>query len=704
MKQIPLLASLLLVFIASNVACQAEPVRAQGLSIELIAENETIVPGEPFTVGLSYKIDPKWHTFWINPGQAGEATEMEWNLPEGFKVSALKYPTPHTFTASGSIGVGYENSAVLLAEIIPPDDLEIGSSVKIAGNAKWQVCADFCTQGDADLSLELVVAESAKASANGLAITTAKAELAKSVDWPISAEIDLEAKTAVFSIEHGGKITATEGLQFFNSQYVPYASMVDFNTPITFELAGDVLKISASVSKSYKGEVPEFIEGMLVSESGFADDLGHSIWLTNDPNAASSAAPQSAAAPVGAPEEHSFWKVLIYAFIGGLILNIMPCVFPVISLKVLSFVQQGGEDRRKVAMHGFVFAAGILVFFWIVLAVLLGVRSVFGVTAGGWGTQFQDPLFVTLMAFLILVIALNLFGVFEIGGGLTGVGGKLTESSGYAGSFWSGALAVVLATPCTAPFMGSAIAYALNAPVISAFAVFTMMGIGMSSLYVILSVIPGLINRLPKPGMWMVKFKQFMGFPMIAVVLWLVFIAVHLLDTTGIALFFVGLTLLSIGTWWFGSFNTPINGARARIIAKVATVALLGGGVWAAVASANYPKPHKFQNVEAEIAQLQSEGKHVFVDFTALWCAQCQTNKIAMHSEEVEAAFKENNVTFLEVDWTTKDPEILRVLQKYGAEGIPFYLQFDADSTKPPTVLPAALTNGVILEYLEKLK
>ena len=225
----------------------------------------------------------------------------------------------------------------------------------------------------------------------------------------------------------------------------------------------------------------------------------------------------------------------------------------------------------------------------------------------------------------------------------------------------------------------------------------------MASPYVILSLIPALINRLPKPGEWMVKFKQFMGFPMIAVVLWLVWIAAHQLDTAGLAWFFVGLTLLAIGAWWFGSFNTPINGAKARTVAKVATVALLGSGIWAAVTAADYPKEAANRDVEAEIAALQAQGQKVFVDFTALWCAQCQANKIAMHSEEVEAAYKENNVAFLKVDWTSRDPEILRVIQKYQGEGVPFYLLFDDDSSKQPLLLPERLTNEIIIENIGKL-
>ena len=382
---------------------------------------------------------------------------------EGFKVSPLKYPTPHTFEAAGSIGIGYEGETILLIEVVPPESLEIGSTVALAGTAQWQVCSTFCRQGEAELSLELPVAEEAKPSSNSIAIASYKAKIPKFTGFDIAGDIDLEAKTAVFTIQHGGAVTSTEGLQFFSSQYVPYASMVDYTKPINFELEGDALKISASTNEDYSGDVPEFIEGILVSEGGFGEGLPNSLWLSNMPQADTAAAPAAAPEPT-TERKLNFWAALLSAFIGGLILNIMPCVFPVISLKVLSFVQQGGEDRRKVAMHGLIFALGILVFFWIVVAILLGVRAAFGATAGGWGTQFQNPLFVMLMAFLLLVIALNLFGVFEIGAGMTTVGGKLTSSGGYAGSFWSGALAVILATPCTAPFMGYAIFYALNAP------------------------------------------------------------------------------------------------------------------------------------------------------------------------------------------------------------------------------------------------
>lgn len=686
------------------------PVRDGAVEIELIAEVESIEPGKPFTVGLKFEIDPTWHIYWINPGGPGFPPKVAWTLPEGFVAGPLEFPTPHHFFAAGSEGYGYEGHAVLLAEITPPASLKPGKKVTLAGKAEWLACADACVPGSAELSLELQTAAAAAAGPQAGLIAETRQQLPTPVDWNISAEIDMDAKTARYFIDHGGAVKSIDGLYFFPAGYANYASLTDPNELAKFTLEGEKLTVDCVVNKYYSGDPPEWPEAVLTSETGFGGDLGKSVWISNAPKPDPLAVTTPAAADPagdtdagGAKSDLTFWTALLFAFIGGLILNVMPCVFPVISLKILGFVQQAGEDRRKIAIHGFAFAAGVLIFFWLVVGILLGVRSALGTSAVAWGSQFQSPIFVMIMGFVILLIALNLFGVFEIGMGLTSVGGKLSSSTGYAGSFWSGSLAVILATPCTAPFMGGAVAYALNAPIAATFTVFTVMGLGMASPYILLSLSPGLINALPKPGAWMEKFKQFMGFPMIAVVFFLVWVAAHQLDTTGLGWFFVGLTLLSLGMWWFGSFATPMQGATTRIVARAAAVVFVSLGVWTTFKASTYPAPAKIQDVEAVIAKSQAEGKKVFVDFTAAWCLICQSNKAAMHSEAVETAFKEQNVEFLEVDWTSKDPEILKVLQKYGAEGVPLYLIFDSDPSKEPIKLPNTLTKGIILDSLDKL-
>ncbi len=321
-----------------------------------------------------------------------------------------------------------------------------------------------------------------------------------------------------------------------------------------------------------------------------------------------------------------------------------------------------------------------------------------GEGAEGWGYWLQKPFLVMLLSGLMLGIALNLFGVFEIGTGLSGVGGGLLQREGLAGSYFSGALATILGTPCTAPFMGSAIAYALGQPAIVTLLVFTFLGLGMASPYLILSSNPALMKRLPRPGAWMETFKQAMAFPMLAVLGALTWVLAHQVTENGLLLAFVAYLALALGAWWFGRFDRPGHGMRVRWVARGAGVVLVLFALWTMASGAGREKPLESIDVEARVAELQGEGKRVFVDFTAAWCATCQANKAAMHADTVERAFEQEGVAFLEVDWTRRDPAILRVLQKYGREGVPLYLLFPAEVGGEPIVLPNVLTEGIILD------
>lgn len=321
-------------------------------------------------------------------------------------------------------------------------------------------------------------------------------------------------------------------------------------------------------------------------------------------------------------------------------------------------------------------------------------------SGAGWGSWLQKPLVVITLAILMFLIGLNLLGVFEIGTGLTGAGGGLRHIEGPAGSFLSGGLATIVATPCTAPFMGSALFYALGQPPVVTLLIFTFLGLGMATPYLVLSRSPQWIERLPKPGAWMETLKQGFAFPMFAVVIWLVWVLSFQVNQNGVFAALAALLLVAVAAWWFGRFATPVARKSVRLAAQAGPALLAGVALFVANQAADHPLPVKAQNVEARIQELQAQGKGVFVDFTAAWCLTCQANKVAMHSERVKAAFAARGVEFLEVDWTQKDPEIHRVLQKYGSEGVPLYLLF-ADSKQPePKVLPNLLTEEVILAAL----
>ena len=395
--------------------------------------------------------------------------------------------------------------------------------------------------------------------------------------------------------------------------------------------------------------------------------------------------------------------ILLAAFLGGMILNVMPCVFPVISLKVLSFVGQAGEDRKKVFAHALSFTLGVLVFFWILTTGLLIVRASVGEV--GWGEQLQQPAFVIGLIFVMILVALNLFGVFEVGTSLTGVGGSLTSKEGYGGSFWSGALAVLLATPCTAPLMAPAITFALSQPAPFTIMVFTSLGLGMAAPYFLFAIFPKLLEVLPAPGAWMETFKQFMGFPMLVVAVWLIGVLSRQLDVAGLQWSLAAVVLLALACWILGRYTGFDKAGSTRSKGRIAAALVFALSVSMAYqASGKRATPSQIQ-IQDVIAAKQAEGKNVFVDFTAEWCVTCKVNeRTTVKTKKTQAFFEKNNIELVFADWTNQDPAITKLLKEHGRAGVPLYVMYSEDPDKEPIALPDGLiTFGHIEKAFEKL-
>ena len=396
--------------------------------------------------------------------------------------------------------------------------------------------------------------------------------------------------------------------------------------------------------------------------------------------------------------------ILLAAFLGGMILNVMPCVFPVISLKVLSFVGQAGEDRKKVFAHALSFTLGVLVFFWILTTGLLIVRASVGEV--GWGEQLQQPAFVIGLIFVMILVALNLFGVFEVGTSLTGVGGGLTSKKGYGGSFWSGALAVLLATPCTAPLMAPAITFALSQSAPFTITVFTALGLGMAAPYFLFAIFPKLLDVLPAPGAWMETFKQFMGFPMLVVAVWLIGVLSKQLNVSGLQWSLAAVVLLALAGWILGRYTGFDKPGSTRLKGRIAAalVFLLSVGM-AYEASGSRAEPSQVE-IQDVIARKQAEGKNVFVDFTAEWCVTCKVNeRTTIKTDKTRKFFDENNIELVFADWTNQDPAITKLLKEHGRAGVPLYVMYPADPDKDSIALPDGLiTFGHIEDAFEKLE
>jgi thiol:disulfide interchange protein DsbD len=693
---------------------QSTPVRDKNVEARLISSHGTIKAGEPFTIGLQFNIDPTWHTYWINPGETGIPTSLKLALPAGFTAGELQFPVPKKFITDYGFdvreaGYGYETSVVHTMTITPPSDLKPGESITLTGQSAFLMCDPHtCIPGKADLSITLQTGTASVTAPEKGVIDFFTNKLPKTVEAPLA--VSLEGENVVLKTTvPAGTLPVGAKLHFYPLQNLVLDAFAD----ATVTVAGDAITISGTKHESLTTAPAEFA-GLIVAETG----TGSSGFLVSTSGAAATpatsatteeTAPESGTEAVATSEELPFGGgilgIVLAAFLGGIILNVMPCVFPVISLKVMSFVGLAGEDKRKVLAHSLVFALGILVFFWILTIAMLVLRSVGGEDIG-WGVQLRYPGFVIGLIFVMVIVALSLFGVFEIGASMTAVGGDLANKSGYAGSFWSGALAVLLATPCTAPLMAPAIGFALAAPAPLMFLVFTSLGLGLAAPYFIFAIFPKLLDHLPAPGAWMETFKQLMGFPMLAVVVWLTGVLSKQLDVAGLQWALTAVLFVAIAGWIIGRFAGYDRSTAARNKARVAAalVFLLSIGIaWEATAKKVTPSTIDIAEV---IAGHRAEGKHVFVDFTAEWCITCKVNKrVAINTAAVQEAFKANNVEFVTADWTNEDPSITKVLAEFGRSGVPFYLLYPADTSKPPLRFgDGILTAGNILEAIEKLK
>ena len=693
---------------------QSTPVRDKNVEARLVASVSTIQPGVPFTLGLQFTIDRTWHTYWANPGDTGIPTSLNLTLPEGFTAGPLQFPVPKKFITDYGFGVkeagfGYETSVIHPMTITPPATLTPGQKITLSGKAGWLMCdPNTCVPGKADLSIALEVGAAAAPSPEATAIASAVSRLPQPVTTPMKVALEggnvvLTATLPAGSIPEGAKL-AFHPLK--NQVLDPFADPAITVTGETVTISGPKHESLTASPADFAGvlavEVPGKKTGFDLSTSGVAaTDPGTS---TADPDKTPETTSPSTATPEELPFGGGLFGVLLAAFLGGIILNVMPCVFPVISLKVMSFVGQAGEDRKKVFAHSATFALGILVFFWALTIMMLVIKSASGGEVG-WGAQLQFPGVVIGLIVIMVLVAMSLFGVFEIGASMTAVGGDLANKSGYAGSFWSGALAVLLATPCTAPLMAPAIGFALaqSAPIM--FLVFTTLGLGLAAPYFLFAIFPKLLDVLPAPGAWMETFKQFMGFPMLAVVVWLSGVLSKQLDTAGLQWALASVLLVALSGWILGRFTGFERPAPARMKGRLTAllVFLLALGVaWEATAKR---PPANTIDIADVIAKHRAEGKHVFVDFTAEWCVTCKVNKrVAINTEAVQNAFRDHNVAFVTADWTNEDPSITKLLAEFGRAGVPFYLLYPSDAGKEPIRFgDGILTQGAILEAIGKL-
>jgi len=679
------------------------PVRKGAVTTELVSAQASIQPGSTFFVALKLNHDEHWHSYWINPG-TGYPTSLQWKLPAGFTAGPILWPTPQVVQdRRGHItGNGYVGQVFLFVQLTAPPDLKPGESVTLRAKAEWLMCEDVCMPGMADLELTLPVSAEKPAPNMSIArlFNNAFGNLPKPIaGWTVTAT-RADGKFTVRVTPAAGDTFRPEEIHLFDT-----AGLVDYAAAqtVTEDQGSFVLTVNAA------SETPADatrLAGVLVARNGWSPMWGSKGAIfdvaLNAPAPGSVSGAQPAALSPQPAATSSLAATLFFAFLGGLILNLMPCVFPVLGIKVLGFVNQSGSDRGKVIAHGLVFTLGVLLSFWVLVALLLALRV--GGESIGWGFQLQDARFVFVLAAIMLALAMNLSGVFEIGLSATGVGGKLQMQSGYTGSFFTGILATVVATPCSGPFLGSALGASLTLGTAGTFALFTSIALGLALPYLLLSVFPAAVKFLPRPGAWMETFKQLMSFAIYATVGWLLWVLAGQVREPDNALLLVvfGLVLVAMAAWVYGRFAR----ASGRVLAVVLAVAGLGLG-WpkdaepAPAPGAGYRVTWEHWSPEA-VAAARTAGRTVYVDFTARWCATCQTNKAAVFtSGDVLAELAKRNVLLLKADWTNKDPTITAELAKWNRSAVPFNLIY-APGRAEPVILPELLTAGRVLEALAK--
>lgn len=650
------------------------------LTVDLVAEPTPIVSGKTVTLALRLIPVSGWHIYWKNPGDSGLPPSVTWKLPAGWTVGPLQFPFPEKILLPPLVSYGYEQETLLLTTFTIPDYEKIPSSFPIEADVEWLVCKETCLPGKAHLNLTLSTEPKPNIDLQGLFDDVRK-------DLPISLpHIPISAKTEGSDLQ----LIVEPKTQVGSLIFFPEGDFLDEYKPSKTELLASG-KLQLTLHLKEKGKLPPAIQGVLVAENPW-DTSGHralaiSVALQS-PSTSTSRLPLT----------------LLFAFLGGLILNVMPCVFPILSLKALHLVQISSESRSAARREGIAFSFGVLLSL-LALAGLLIILRASGQSLG-WGFQLQSPPVVWLLLALLLALSLNLLGVFEFQSLLGGLAAK-KKSQGWAGAFASGLLAVAVASPCTAPFMGVALAAAFALPPHTTLLIFSFLAFGFALPVLLFSFFPALLSFLPKPGAWMNTFKKILSIPMFAAVLWLAWVAYRLSGSSALWPLFVGGVNLAAGLFIYGRSQRifpPPAGLRWGGLALVLLASVIPATALKTSSSELVSHhPDRLPWSEEEVARQLSQGRTVFIDFTAAWCLTCQVNeRVTLSHPDVQAAFRSNNIAFLVADWTRRDPAITAALQKYGREGVPTYVLLRSNPDSTPQLLPEIITPSIVLEALRR--
>ena len=686
------------------------PVKAQHLTAELVSLGPAIAPGGTQEVGLVLTIEENWHVYWINAGDSGEPPHIEWTLPQGISAGAMQFPIPERLPLGPLMDFGYEDEVAFPVTLTAAPTTKSGPA-HLDAQITWLVCAQVCIPGKAHLGLDLTVQPGAPQIAQEPQVG-ALAEAMTLIPKPLPPG----AKFSVRGDKQQFELTLADGKREKDAEFYPFdkdpTDLIANAADQKIEPQRDGIRVYVKRSPDLAA-LPASLHGIVKLSDSVAYDVSAPVVPVDNVLAGRPAG--------GSASDITALGAIGLAFLGGIILNLMPCVFPVLFLKGLALVQSSSQERGHLRRHGLVYALGILVSFWIIVAVLLVVRA--EGSHAGWGFQLQSPVFLALLASFMFFFALSLAGQFDIGLSLTSVGGSLAQKQGYAGSFFTGVLATVVATPCTAPLMGAAIGFALAQPAGVTFAVFTALALGLAVPYVLLSFQPAWTRILPKPGAWMEVLKQFTSLFLFGTAIWLAWVYGQVAGGGGaggvdqLAWLLACFLVLAIAGWALGRWPAKWASGIAAVVLIVLGLAIplsqerAAAKDRAAEASAAPPstvaatspevpwQPYSEQALNAA----RTAGHPVFIDFTAAWCLSCQFNeRTVLKSAEIENALRKGNVVTMKADWTNSDPAITEKLASIGRAGVPTYVVYPATAGSAADVLPEVLSKNLVLAAIQR--
>ncbi len=690
--RIVFLLSLTFPFIAPNTAQASDETY---VSIRLLPSQTTAKGGDTITVGIEHTMADGWHTYWKNPGDSGTAARVEWSGLDGIVKSDFTWPIPHRMPMGPLVNFGFEEKAVLLQDLTLPGTLPKGP-ITLTAKVDVLVCKDICIPESHTATLTLNGGQYPAADA----VEDARAKLPIDMGW--ETEISEERGNLIVRVntDTPSAFSNLKSVALYPEEW----GLIDNTATTSAKLDGSILTLTHKRGDRPLADVP--VSKLIISYDA--------------PTGATKAVRVSTMEGSGGVFDSSgkgeplLITMLLFALLGGVILNLMPCVFPVLSMKALSLVHLKDEENAVARRHGLAYAAGIIVCFVVIAGILIALKAT-GAQIG-WGFQLQNPIVILGLTYLFFVLGLNLSGFFDINISLAHAGDSLTRKQGLEGSFFTGVLASLVATPCTAPFMAAALGYALTQPAIISLLIFVFLGLGLALPYLVLSFVPATRHWLPRPGLWMEQFRQFLSFPMFLAACWLLWVLSQQINHMGQFAAILGMLSIAFSIWTYKT--RPKNHAGKIIFLILSAAAMLFAlstffvvrPEERVVVTNTIPSPTA-QNWEdftrAKLEEHLKGNDPVFVNMTAAWCITCKVNeKVALSISETQTLFEDKGIRYLKGDWTNQNPEITNFLEGYGRNGVPIYVYYgprDAETgARPkPVLLPQILTPDIVRTTIE---